>query len=54
MEPQNFCVVNLGCKVNRVEADALSAALMLFVLGPMLAYMFTRRKSQKAGGRFGI
>ena len=26
--PQTFCIVNLGCKVNRVEADALHVALM--------------------------
>lgn len=26
--PESFCIVNLGCKVNRVEGDAVMAALM--------------------------
>lgn len=37
---------------NLPHACALSAALMLFVLGPMLAYMFARRKGQK-GSKLG-
>lgn len=36
---------------NLPHACALSAALMLFVLGPMLAYMFARGKSQKGSDK---
>lgn len=34
---------------NLPHACALSAALMLFVLGPMIVYMLTRRSNQKNG-----
>ena len=39
---------------NLPHACALSAALMLFVKGPMVAYLFARRKGGKEGGRFSI
>lgn len=39
---------------NLPHACALSAALMLFVMGPMVAYLFARRKGGKEGGRFSI
>ena len=39
---------------NLPHACALSAALMLFVLGPMVAYMFARRKGGKDGRGLGL
>jgi spermidine/putrescine transport system permease protein len=39
---------------NLPHACALSAALMLFVMGPMVAYLFARRKGGRDGGRFSI